>query len=900
PTAPTAPTAEPDPHALTPASAPAPLPRTPEVESLMHTHPAFLKTLSDVPTLVFALAAEDSEIEVGRQVPAHAPSSDAEPKLEKTSAVAPQSSWVFASQEVNAPAPAHQSSEHSITGTFSLSSLSLDGVLFAGRYRLEALIGVGGMGSVYRARDQELEERVALKCLRRDRLDQPGVLTRFRQEVKLARRVTHRNIARMFDLGEHDGEKFLTMEYIEGETLTALQRRQRQLPVRQVLQLGQGICEGLAAAHAVGVLHRDLKPDNVMVQADGRVVITDFGIAWPLLEAGPVELGDTRSGTPTYMAPEQVEKQPLSHQTDLYALGELLYQLLTGVPPWTASNLGGLLMKRLSAPAPDPLMLRPELPQGLSQLIQQLMALQPEKRPNSAQEVQARLRVLESQLDRAEVGEREDVGPVGRAPTLQELAARAHEQEGRQTPLQRSLAVLPLRNQGHSEDAYLAEGLTEDLVDSLSMVPELRVLARHLTRGLSELHKEPLALGRALGAQAVLDGSLRRMGEHFRLSLRLISTVDGIQFWARRYDVPGGALLVSSEQVAQEVTRRLQGTQQPTVRQAVTDPKAVELYLKARQYYQGAWSDIVLKSQALFEQAHELAPEDPLLMAGYALSLARQFAVQHGRPGDSALCRTLAERALQQAPNLAEAHMALAWLNLNQGRHFDCGVCLHRAIQAAPALSDGYDMAGQLLLELGDVEQGTAFLHTCMTLEPRMAHARRHLARIISMQGRVDEAIGILQAMLESPETLSAAAMSLARVLLWHGRRVEAQQYLGELSGRTFAVKVRVMGILEAASGLSVDQHLQSLEQHLAAKPESYRVEAFLHQLCIELYLASGQVEQAAIHLEALNEALCIDLFWLEHCPLLAPLRWRARYASIRADFSLRVAAFLKGLHTPD
>ena len=179
--------------------------------------------------------------------------------------------------------------------------------LVGGRYTILGLVGVGGMGSVYRARDAELDEVVALKVLRKELVEMPGMLERFRQEVKLARRVTHRNIARTFDIGEHEGEKFLTMEYVDGESLAEL-CGDGPIPLERVVGLSRDICAGRSAAHAAGGVHRDLKPDNVLVGKDGRLVITDFGIARALREGDDVVKTNGRPiGTPAYMAPEQVQ-----------------------------------------------------------------------------------------------------------------------------------------------------------------------------------------------------------------------------------------------------------------------------------------------------------------------------------------------------------------------------------------------------------------------------------------------------------------------------------------------------------------------------------------------------------------------------------------------------------------
>jgi serine/threonine-protein kinase len=231
-----------------------------------------------------------------------------------------------------------------------------------GRYDVLGWVGAGGMGNVYRVLDVELDEVVALKTLRRALLDDPQMLAHFKSEVKLARRVTHRNVARVFDIGEHQGEKFLTMEYVDGEVLTSL-CRDRGLSLERAIDIGLSICAGLGAAHEAGVVHLDLKPDNVLVGTDGRVVITDFGIARAFAGSGLPGEGRPRIvGTPAYMAPEQFDASAVvDARADLYALGLILYEMVAGRPAFAGRTVDEIVEKRFSLLPPDPGSARAEL-----------------------------------------------------------------------------------------------------------------------------------------------------------------------------------------------------------------------------------------------------------------------------------------------------------------------------------------------------------------------------------------------------------------------------------------------------------------------------------------------------------------------------------------------------------
>jgi serine/threonine protein kinase len=247
----------------------------------------------------------------------------------------------------------------------------------AGRYELLELIAMGGMGSIYRVRDVALDEVVALKLMKRETRDAPRALDRFRAEVRLARRVTHANVARTFDLGEHEGEPFITMELVDGESLARVLAREGRLSLDRTRQIARGICDGLAAVHAAGVVHCDLKPDNILLARSGRVVIGDFGIAWAKELAAT---GGRVVGSAPYIAPEQLDDGSVDARVDIYALGALLYEMLTGRRAWSGASPAETVRRRLVEPPPDPRCFRPDLPAAVANVIMRCMARAPEER----------------------------------------------------------------------------------------------------------------------------------------------------------------------------------------------------------------------------------------------------------------------------------------------------------------------------------------------------------------------------------------------------------------------------------------------------------------------------------------------------------------------------------------
>jgi serine/threonine-protein kinase len=397
-------------------------------------------------------------------------------------------------------------------GTASMPAVEL-GTVLAGRYEVLAILGAGAMGTVLRVHDRELDESLALKVLHADVARAPQALDRFRQEVKLARRVTHRNVARTFELGETAGLRFITMELVEGESLARVIERRGALAAPEAVTILAGICDGLSAAHAASVVHRDIKPENVLLETTGRVVVTDFGIA-KQVEPGDASRTQQIVGTPYYMAPEQVEGLAATPRSDLYALGVLAWEMLVGDPPWTGSGVAQVALRRLLEAPPDPRERRPDLAAPLAEAVLRCMARQPEDRFASA--IEARDAFVRSV----------------RASVAPQPAARP-AQTGALTR-QRSLVVLPLRHSGSSEDAYLAEGVADDLSDALSSVKGVRVLSRSTLGGHAS---DPREIGTKLGLTHVIEGQFRRQDATCRISLRLVEVESGVVAWAQRFEL---------------------------------------------------------------------------------------------------------------------------------------------------------------------------------------------------------------------------------------------------------------------------------------------------------------------------------------------------------------------------
>ncbi len=743
----------------------------------------------------------------------------------------------------------------------------LVGEVLAGRYALTQLLGSGGMGAVYRAHDRELDEVVAVKVLHREVALLPGMLDHFRSEVKLARRVTHHNVARTFEFGEHQGLRFLTMEYIRGEPLTHLVR-QGPLSLRRAAAIGMAVCDALTAAHAAGIVHRDIKPDNVLMTVD-RVVVTDFGIARSSA-ADPAALRTgTPMGTPAYMAPEQVAGRELSARTDLYALGVMLFELLTGEQPWTGDGVYAVALRRLGEPPPDPRGLRPELPAGAAEVVLRCMATAPEDRYASAEEVAEALRPLRDH------GTRDATSNVGKLV-----------RETQATPLPRVLAVMPLRN--HGADDYLVDGLGEDLLDALSCLRGIRVLARGATRRFRGQDRDAREVGQELRADVMVDGSVRRIPQGVRVALRMIEVATGYQSWSGRWDVAPEEVLGVQDAAAQAITGALSPGASAPMRAAPEDPEAVALYLRAKQrsnQFSGAENEAAID---LFELALAREPNNPRIASSLSMALVRRTFFG-SRLSDEVIQRAwaLAEGAIQRAPSFGEPHLAVALLALHQSDGPAATRSARAAIARAPNLAEAHELLGRLLTEAGRVEEGRRRFEVALALDPNLERVTWERIRVAAMAGDFAEEQRLIAASMGPERDRRGRWLFHIRYAAWR-RDVGLLHELDEeftasqdLAPQAAAMVRKVLdGYLER---IALAELFEWMDMVMANFPLGRRLHQWLLQNQAELAGYFGRTAEVLSALRRADEVDIFDLAWFDGCPLLAEARREAGFAGIRA-----------------
>jgi serine/threonine-protein kinase len=747
------------------------------------------------------------------------------------------------------------------------------GARFADRYEVEDLLGQGGMGAVYRVRDLALGETIALKVLARGSDADVAEVLRFRQEVRLARKVTHPNVARVFDIGEHAGIVYLTMEIVEGETLRQRLRRAGALPLAEALFVALALCEGLRAAHAAGVVHRDLKPANVLLERGGRVVITDFGIARSVSESSGLTQGAI--GTPTYMAPEQLVSGPIDERTDIYAFGVVLREMLTGQRsegPGSVAAPAPLveLLRRCTAPLADA---RPASVDDVARLLREAGALPPA-----------------TGAPRADPARDADTRPLPAALT----AATGAPSALTAAALGPALAVLPFRYRGPKDDEDFGEALTDELVDVLARTRGLRVLGSGATARFKEA-RDPRVVGAELGASVVIDGSAQIAGGRARVTVRLLEAQTGVQIWTERYDGDLGDLIVLQESIAHRVAEELRLELTTQHHRAGAPAAAIEHYLAGRQRMRAFDHEGASSAVASLDACLALAPDFAPALAAHAIASLRSsfFDLSGGVTDWEGVARASVARALARAPELAESHLAAGILATHGGLYHAAARAIGQALAIAPTYADAHEYLGMLQCEAGRADEGTRRLRLAISLDPTLTYSGVFLARHFALQGRWDESAALL-ADIDHRLGPGAARLTGAlrvRMAAWRGDVEALRRFLRDDTHQdTPNWRVVRLYTLAFAGALDPAQVREGVTRVLSAT-QNPRFASLAGQLATEVHAGLGQLGEARIHLLRGATSVLVDLDWMDHCPLLEPLRAMADWEEIRRRVRTRAEA---------
>ncbi len=604
------------------------------------------------------------------------------------------------------------------------------GSVFAGRFEILDRLGRGGMGTVYRVLDRTVGEEIALKTLKAEIATEERTIERFKNELKLARRIIHKNVCRMFDLNQAEGMFFITMEYVSGEDLKSLIRRVGRFSPPKAVSLTRQIAEGLCEAHSLGVVHRDLKPQNIMVDREGNARIMDFGIARQLGGPEMTEAG-LIIGTPETMSPEQAEGLPADRRSDIYSLGVILYELVTGRAPFQGETALSVALKHKSESPVAPRQLNEEVPVSLSDLILRCLAKDPDSRYQSAADLMNGLMQVEGEIS----------GTSMTLPTEPKPGKSAGEQAVR------SVAVLPFKDMSPQRDQdYFCEGLAEELINALTQVHGLKVAARTSSFSFKGKDFDIREIGHTLNVTAVLEGSVQKAGNRLRITAQLISISDGYHIWSERFDKNMDDIFAVQDEIAMAIVERLsvklqKGEKEKITKRHTQNKKAYNLYLKGRYFWNRRYKGDMIKAVRFYQKAISKDPDYALPYVGIAdvFNIFGMWAYIHPRDA-YARSKAALQKAMEIDPELSELYSSLGFLTAGYEWDFEGADRYYlKAIELNPHNVYAHAWHGEQLGVWGKTDEAKEELLIAIDRDPLFPLFRALLGVIISMGGQVEE-----------------------------------------------------------------------------------------------------------------------------------------------------------------
>jgi tetratricopeptide (TPR) repeat protein len=685
------------------------------------------------------------------------------------------------------------------------------------RYEVLSKLGEGGMGAVYKAFDRDLERYVAVKLMRAELVRQPESLQRFKQELLLASRISHKNILRIHDLQESGGTKFFTMAFIEGEDLRSVVERDAPMPIERVVSFALQIADALSAAHSEGVVHRDLKPENVLVNAQEQLFVTDFGLSTCTDNVGATRLtmSGQSLGTPRYMSPEQVQSKPVDQRADLYAFGLILYEMLTGDAPFAGNTVFEQMFQRVQSVPRVPSDLRPGLPAYLENVVLRCLERDPEKRYQSAEEI---IRDLKTQsaadVDIAAYRMATNATmafPALTAPTSSHARARSsrilayslgglllvgaiaggaywyeHSKTVGTTPPASTqpvaltrLAVLPFHIAGDEKALkYIAEGFEDSLTANLSQLQSVNLATQSAVEKLRPDLSDD-AVAKQLGIQYVLRGTLQGNQQGIRLTVQMSDPTGKSQPWSYTLDGVPHDILALEGQLFTQITAALKLTTsaEDSLRagtHGTENLQAYDLYLEGRDAMRG---DNSLKNVRAAIGAFEKSVQaDPRFALGYA-GLASASLQMFNKTKDGAWAQRAtgaAEQARRLDDTLPETHFSAAAVYSNTGRTGQAIAELERALKLAPNSDEGYRRLAQTYAAAGNKDKAIEGAKKSIELNPYYWTNFYVLGQIYSQFGDYPKALDQFRKVVELDASNAAGFRNIGIASFAEGKTEES------------------------------------------------------------------------------------------------------------------------------
>jgi eukaryotic-like serine/threonine-protein kinase len=615
----------------------------------------------------------------------------------------------------------------------------------ADRYRIErgpdgelALLGRGGTATVYLAHDLRHDRLVALKVVHPE-LAVSVEAERFLREIRFVARLSHPHILPLFDSGQADELLYFVMPYVQGESLRRRLQREGRMPVPVALRIAREVALALDYAHRHGVIHRDIKPENILFE-DDQAIVADFGVAAVMVVAGEERITETGRavGTPAYMSPEQAGGEgPLDGRSDIYSLGCVLYEMLGGDPPFTGVTPQAVMIQQVIAPLPPLPPRRPDVPAPVWRALERALTKEPAERYATPAEFAA---ALEDAASSARPGDggfagrltRRPVALAGAAVIVAALAlAFGLANRGEQAPGTRAIAVLPFQNLGAAEDGYFTDGITEEITGRLARLPHLGVISRTSADQYRGSDKPLKQIGRELGVEYVLEGSVRwekspGKVSRVRVTPQLIRVSDDRHLWAGQYDESLEEVFKVQSRIAEQVASALDLALQAPHRAALGarptgDLRAYDFYLRGNEYFNRPGDPAGLRTaEDMYTRATELDPTFALAFARLARSHIWQFHISDRTIARLAMARSAVDSALKLQPDLSEAHLALGQIYYWGELDYERALREFRTAQEGdPGNGDLAWARGLVERRLGQWEQARVDLRRAVDLDPR-------------------------------------------------------------------------------------------------------------------------------------------------------------------------------------
>ncbi len=648
-----------------------------------------------------------------------------------------------------------------------LSGVLPPGSPFGSRYRIEKLLGEGGMGAVYKAYDVELGRTVAVKLVRPELSSSPLVMQRFKQELLLASKISHKNILRIHDIAEWNGVKFITMAFVEGCDLAGLMEKEGKLSIDRALKFTRQLCLAMEAAHEVGVVHRDLKPQNILIDKDDNTYISDFGLAKSLeTEATQMTRTGQILGTPRYMSPEQVEAMDTDHRSDLYSLGLIIYEMFTGELPFRGDSAMQLMYQRVTSEPKDPRAVRPEIPEYIGNMILKCLQKDPANRYQSAREI---LNDLDAQQAPVIPPSRSSVGnqtisiqlprPSRRGTFLTiwgilvalaipfivpSLRHRIFHTTPAVPAILYRIAVLPL----NSEDSmkFVADGISDAIAAKLSNLQGVYVASSSMVATASAAHKDDASLAKALGVNVLVKGTVQSSQDDLSVLIQADNVTrpnGGLlnkEFKGKQKDL----MAVEDDifnSLTDKLTIKLTSDEQARTMRPTEKVDAYEKYLHGQDLLKGQQTVPNFQNALqLFKQATDADPTFALAFAGMADAEMHLYD-QTKDPGLLDQAQVAAERAQSLNRNLPEAYVALGNVDRYKGRTEESLAQLQRALALAPQSDEALVRLGLAYLQADKQTEGIDALIKATKVNEYFWGNYAQLASAYFKLGRNDEAI---------------------------------------------------------------------------------------------------------------------------------------------------------------